>query len=153
MYADTCVPFHPVINTAGALVDEYVVVDTDAVCAAIKDVFQDTRSIVEPAGALAVAGAKAYVERAKASKKPIKGESLVTIACGANMNFDRLRYVSERTEVGERREAILAVTIPEKPGAFKTFINALHKRSITEFNYRYADAQNATIFVGRKFVS
>lgn len=95
-------------------VDEVITVDTDAVCAAIKDVFQDTRSILEPAGALAVAGCKAYIERAKAQKKPLKNETLVTIACGANMNFDRLRFVAERAEVGEAREAVFAVTIPDR---------------------------------------
>ena len=106
---------------AKELVDEVIIVDTDAVCTAIKDIFQDTRSIVEPAGALAVAGAKAYVERAKASKKPLKGESLVTIACGANMNFDRLRFVAEMADNGEAREAVFAVTIPEERGSFRRF--------------------------------
>jgi len=124
-------------------VDEVITVSTDEICAAIKDVFEDTRSIAEPAGALGVAGAKKYIEREK-----IENENLVATLSGANMNFDRLRYVSERTEVGERREAILAVTIPEKPGAFKAFIHSLHKRNITEFNYRYGDASQATIFVG-----
>jgi threonine dehydratase len=124
-------------------VDEVITVSTDEICAAIKDIFEDTRSISEPAGALGVAGIKKYIEREK-----IENENLVATLSGANMNFDRLRYISERTEIGEKREAILAVTIPEKPGAFKTFINALHKRSITEFNYRYADAGQATIFVG-----
>src|SRR5450830_816738 len=102
-------------------VDEVITVDTDAVCAAIKDVFQDTRSILEPAGALAVAGCKAYIERAKANKKPLKNETMVTIACGANMNFDRLRFVAERAEVGEAREAVFAVTIPEERGSFRRF--------------------------------
>ncbi len=124
-------------------VDEVITVGTDEICAAIKDVFEDTRSIAEPAGALSVAGLKRYVER-----EGLEGENLAAVLSGANMNFDRLRYISERTEIGERREAILAVTIPEQPGAFKTFINALHKRSITEFNYRYADARKAVIFVG-----
>ena len=124
-------------------VDEVITVSTDEICAAIKDVFEDTRSIAEPAGALSVAGIKKYIER-----EQLEAETLAGILSGANMNFDRLRYISERTEVGEKREAILAVTIPEKPGAFKTFINALHKRSITEFNYRYADSREATIFVG-----
>lgn len=124
-------------------VDEVITVSTDEICAAIKDVFGDTRSIAEPAGALSVAGMKKYVQR-----EDIEGENLVGVLSGANMNFDRLRYISERTEIGEKREAILAVTIPEKPGAFKTFINALHKRSITEFNYRYADDREAVIFVG-----
>ena len=124
-------------------VDEMVLVDTDAICAAIKDVFEDTRSILEPAGALSVAGAKAYVE-----KTGIRGESLVAIACGANTNFDRLRFVAERAEVGEHREAILAVTIPEKPGSFKRFCATLGARNITEFNYRIADPKAAHVFVG-----
>jgi threonine dehydratase len=125
------------------LVDEVILVDTDAVCAAIKDVFQDTRSILEPAGALAVAGAKLYAAREK-----LKGETLIPIACGANMNFDRLRFVAERAEIGEKREAILAVTIPETPGSFRKFCALLGKRNITEFNYRYADPKAAQVFVG-----
>jgi threonine dehydratase len=124
-------------------VDEVILVDTDAVCAAIKDVFQDTRSILEPAGALAVAGAKLYAKR-----EQLKGETLVPIACGANMNFDRLRFVAERAEIGEKREAILAVTIPETPGSFRKFCSLLGKRNITEFNYRYADPKAAQVFVG-----
>jgi threonine dehydratase len=124
-------------------VDEMVLVDTDAVCAAIKDVFEDTRSILEPAGALAIAGAKAYAEREK-----LKDKTLVAIACGANMNFDRLRFVAENAELGEKREAILAVTIPERPGSFKQFCSLLGKRNITEFNYRIADPKEAHIFVG-----
>lgn len=124
-------------------VDEMIVVDNDAICAAIKDVFEDTRSILEPAGALAVAGLKAYVER-----ENVHGKTLVAIASGANMNFDRLRFVAERAEVGEHREAILAVTIPEKPGAFKAFCRLLGNRNITEFNYRYSDPKEAHIFVG-----
>ena len=130
-------------NICKDAVDEVITVTTDEICAAIKDVFEDTRSIAEPAGALSVAGMKKYIER-----EQIEGENLAGVLSGANMNFDRLRYISERTEIGEKREAILAVTIPEKPGAFKTFINALHKRSITEFNYRYADTREAVIFVG-----
>ena len=125
------------------LVDEMICVDTDEICAAIKDVFEDTRSILEPAGALAIAGAKAYVERSNA-----RGQTLVAIACGANTNFDRLRFVAERAEVGEHREAILAVTIPEKPGSFKRFCATLGARSITEFNYRMADSKSAHVFVG-----
>jgi threonine dehydratase len=120
-----------------------VVVDTDAICAAIKDVFEDTRSILEPAGALSIAGAKAYVGREK-----LHQETLVAVASGANMNFDRLRHVSERAELGEEREAILAVTIPERPGSFKAFCALLGPRSITEFNYRYADPREAHVFVG-----
>ena len=124
-------------------VDEMIVVDNDAICAAIKDVFEDTRSILEPAGALSVAGLKAYVERENMHDK-----TLVAIASGANMNFDRLRFVAERAEIGEKREAVLAVTIPEKPGAFKTFCRLLGNRNITEFNYRYSDPKEAHIFVG-----
>ncbi len=124
-------------------VDEIVLVDTDALCAAIKDMFQDTRSILEPSGALAVAGAKLYAKREK-----LKGETLVAIASGANMNFDRLRFVAERAEIGEQREALLAVTIPETPGSFRKFCALLGKRNITEFNYRYADPSAARVFVG-----
>jgi threonine dehydratase len=129
-------------------VDEIIVVDTDAVCAAIKDVFQDTRSILEPSGAMAIAGAKEYVERAKAAKKPLKGETLVSIACGANMNFDRLRFVTERAEVGEAREAVFAVTIPEERGSFKRFCELIGPRNVTEFNYRISDEKTAHVFVG-----
>jgi len=128
---------------ARKLVDEMIVVDTDSICAAIKDVFEDTRAILEPAGALAIAGAKAYVERTG-----VRGENLVAVACGANMNFDRLRFVAERAELGERREAILAVTIPERPGSFKHFCAMLGSRNVTEFNYRYADSEQAHVFVG-----
>jgi threonine dehydratase len=103
--------------------------------AGIKDVFEDTRTMLEPAGALAVAGAKAWVE-----KHSLRGRTLVAVRCGANMNFDRLRFVAERAEVGEHREAILAVTIPEQPGSFKRFCALIGKRNVTEFNYRYADA-------------
>lgn len=124
-------------------VDEVILVDTDAICAAIKDVFEDTRSVLEPAGALSVAGMKAAVAR-----NPIRGQTLVAIASGANMNFNRLRHVSERAELGEETEAILAVTIPEQPGSFRAFCAALGQRSITEFNYRYADADRAHVFVG-----
>jgi threonine dehydratase len=125
------------------LVDEIITVDTDDICAAIKDVFEDTRSILEPAGALAIAGAKAYVEREK-----LRGETLVAVACGANMNFDRLRFVAERAEVGEKREAILAVTIPEERGSFRRFCELVGSRNVTEFNYRIADSKQAHIFVG-----
>jgi threonine dehydratase len=124
-------------------VDEMIVVDNDAICAAIKDVFEDTRSILEPAGALAVAGAKEYIKRHK-----LRDKHIVAIASGANMNFDRLRFVAERAELGEQREAVLAVTIPERPGSFKRFCAVLGNRNITEFNYRYADATEAHIFVG-----
>jgi threonine dehydratase len=128
---------------ARALVDEMVLVDTDATCAALKDVFEDTRSILEPAGALSVAGLKAWCERHR-----VRDRTFVAIACGANMNFDRLRFVAERAELGEKREAILAVTIPERPGSFREFCELLGKRSITEFNYRYADPRAAHLFVG-----
>lgn len=124
-------------------VDEVILVNTDDTCAAIKDVFEDTRSIVEPAGALAIAGAKAYVER-----EGITGETLVAIACGANMNFDRLRFVAERAEMGERREAIFAVNIPEGPGSLRKFCQCIGTRNLTEFNYRIADQVEAHIFVG-----
>lgn len=124
-------------------VDEMIIVDNDAICAAIKDVFEDTRSILEPAGALAVAGLKAY-----ALRENLQDETLVGIASGANMNFDRLRFIAERAEIGEKREAVFAVTIPEKPGAFKAFCRLLGGRNITEFNYRYSDPKNAHIFVG-----
>jgi threonine dehydratase len=124
-------------------VDEIILVDTDATCAAIKDVFEDTRSILEPAGALAVAAAKVYAER-----EQIQGKNLVAVACGANMNFDRLRFVAERAEFGERREAIFAVNIPEKPGSLRQFCECLGDRNLTEFNYRIADTKEAHIFVG-----
>jgi threonine dehydratase len=126
-----------------ALVDDFVVVDTDAVCAAIKDVFQDTRSILEPAGALGVAAIKQYVETHK-----LKGRTLVAITCGANMNFDRLRFVAERAEFGEEREALFAVTIPEERGSFKRFCELIGPRSVTEFNYRISDQRVAHVFVG-----
>ncbi len=124
-------------------VDEMIVVDNDAICAAIKDVFEDTRSILEPAGALATAGIKEYAKR-----NNLTGKTLIGIASGANMNFDRLRFIAERAEIGEKREAVLAVTIPEKAGAFKTFCRLLGDRNITEFNYRYSDPVKAHIFVG-----
>jgi threonine dehydratase len=129
-------------------VDEIILVDTDAICAAIKDVFQDTRSILEPSGALAVAGAKAYIERSQLTKNPVKGEDLVAIACGANMNFDRLRFVAERAELGEQREAVFAVTIPEQRGSFKRFCALIGPRNVTEFNYRVSDSSEAHVFVG-----
>ena len=124
-------------------VDEMVLVDTDAICAAIKDVFEDTRAVLEPAGALAIAGAKAYAE-----KHRLKDKTLVAIASGANMNFDRMRFVAERAEVGEQREAVLAVTLPEKPGAYKKFLSLIGARHVTEFNYRFNDVSEAHVFVG-----
>jgi threonine dehydratase len=128
---------------ARELVDDYVVVDTDAVCAAIKDVFQDTRSILEPSGAMGVAAVKQYVQTHKA-----KGQTFVAVTCGANMNFDRLRFVAERAEVGEEREAVFAVTIPEERGSFKRFCELIGPRAVTEFNYRISDAAQAHVFVG-----
>ena len=126
-----------------ALVDEMVLADTDEICAAIKDVFEDTRVVLEPAGALAIAGAKAWVER-----RGVRGRTLVAIASGANTNFDRLRFIAEEAELGEHREAILAVTIPERPGSFRKFCRLLGARNVTEFNYRIADSKDAHIFVG-----
>ena len=128
---------------ARKLVDEMVLVDTDEICAAIKDIYEETRSIVEPAGGLALAGAKRWVQR-----RGVKGRSLVAIACGANMNFDRLRFVAERAELGEHREAVLAVTIPERPGSFRALCALLGRRSVTEFNYRYAPGAEAHVFLG-----
>ncbi len=135
-------------RVARELVDEFMTVDTDAVCAAIKDVFIDTRSIVEPAGALAVAAIKQYVARHK-----VRGQTFAAILCGANMNFDRLRFVAERAEVGEEREALLAVTIPEERGSFRRFCETIGSlpggpRNVTEFNYRISDANRAHVFVG-----
>ncbi|MEB3225743.1 MAG: threonine ammonia-lyase, biosynthetic [Synechococcus sp.] len=124
-------------------VDEVILVSTDDTCAAIKDVFEDTRSILEPAGALAIAGMKAYVER-----EGITDQTLVAVACGANMNFDRLRFVAERAELGEGREAIFAVTIPEEAGSLRKFCRCMGNRNLTEFNYRIADQREAHIFVG-----
>ena len=125
------------------LLDEVVLVDTDAICAAIKDVFEETRSILEPAGALSVAGLKEWAARGRR-----RGRTLVAVTSGANMNFDRLRHVAERAELGERREAILAVTIPERPGSFRAFCAVIGPRNVTEFNYRYADREKAHVFVG-----
>ncbi len=124
-------------------VDDFVVVNTDAVCAAIKDIYQDTRSIVEPAGALGVAAIKQYAERHSA-----QGKTYIAINCGANMNFDRLRFVAERAELGEAREALFAVTIPEERGSFKRFCETIGPRSVTEFNYRISDDREAHVFVG-----
>lgn len=129
-------------------VDDVVLVEVDEICAAIKDVFDDTRSIAEPAGALSVAGLKRYVETTGA-----RHQTLAAMICGANMNFDRLRHVSERAELGEQREMLLAVTIPEQPGSFRTFCEAVGRRGVTEFNYRYADDREAHIFVGIKLES
>jgi threonine dehydratase len=141
------------LRLCSAYVDEIILVDTDAICAAIKDVFQETRSILEPAGALAVAGLKAWVERDRAAHNPALGTAasgavLIAIACGANMNFDRLRFVSERAEIGEHREAVFAVTIPEERGSFRRFCAAVGAHPITEFNYRIADARFAHVFIG-----
>jgi threonine dehydratase len=135
-------------RVARELVDEFMTVDTDAVCAAIKDVFIDTRSIVEPAGALAVAAIKQYV-----AEKKTRGETYAAILCGANMNFDRLRFVAERAEVGEEREALFAVTIPEERGSFRRFLEVIGglpggPRNVTEFNYRISDEKVAHVFVG-----
>ena len=126
-----------------ALVDEFVRVDTDAVCAAIKDMFQDTRTVLEPAGALPVAAIKQYAEAHR-----LKGRTFVAITCGANMNFDRLRFVAERAEFGEQREALFAVTIPEERGSFRRFCELVGPRSVTEFNYRISDERVAHVFVG-----
>ena len=124
-------------------IDEMVLVDTDETCAAIKDIFEDTRTIVEPSGALAVAGAKRWLD-----KQRTKGKTVVAVACGANMNFDRLRFVAERAELGEHREAVLAVTIPETPGSFRALCAKLGRRNVTEFNYRIADPKEAHVFIG-----
>ncbi|ACR10835.1 threonine ammonia-lyase, biosynthetic [Teredinibacter turnerae T7901] len=124
-------------------IDGVITVSTDEICSAIKDIFEDTRSIAEPAGALSLAGLKKYIEQNQCSE-----HTLVAVDSGANTNFDRLRYISERTEIGEKREAILAVTIPEKPGSYRGFCRLLGKRLITEFNYRFADSTDAHIFVG-----
>jgi threonine dehydratase len=128
---------------ARQVVDRIVLVETDEICAAIKDIFEDSRVLTEPAGALAVAGLKRYLQ-----ENPVSDRSFIAINSGANMNFDRLRHVSERAEIGEQREAIIAVEIPERPGAFRRFCSALGARNITEFNYRYSKADSARIFVG-----
>lgn len=124
-------------------VDDFVTVDTDAICAAIKDVFQDTRSVLEPAGALALAGAKRYAAMYK-----LKNKTFVAITCGANMNFDRLRFVAERADVGEAREALFAITLPEERGSFIRLCQAVGERAVTEFNYRISDQQKAHVYVG-----
>ena len=128
-------------------VDEVITASTDEMCAAIKDIFEDTRSIAEPAGALALAGLKKYVDATG-----VKDQHLMAIVSGANTNFDRLRYISERTEIGEQREAVISVTVPEKPGSFRKFCGAIGRRNITEFNYRYADDDQAQVFVGLSVV-
>lgn len=150
LFADGCAvaqigkePFR-VIRKA---VDEVITVSTDEMCASIKDIFEDTRCIAEPAGALALAGLKIYAER-----EGCTGQNLMAIVSGANTNFDRLRYISERTEIGEKREAVISVTVPEKPGSFRAFCSALGRRNITEFNYRYADSSSAQVFVGLSIV-
>ncbi|MCW5963639.1 MAG: threonine ammonia-lyase, biosynthetic [Bryobacterales bacterium] len=125
------------------LLDEVLLVSTDEICAAIKDVFEDTRSILEPSGALPIAGLKRYIDR-----EELRNETCVAIACGANMNFDRLRFVAERAELGEQREALFAATIPEQPGSFRRFCRVIGSRQVTEFNYRYSDAASARVFVG-----
>ena len=132
---------------ARELVDDIILVSTDEICAATKDIFDDTRAIAEPAGALGTAGLKKY-----ATRTGIAGANLIAINCGANINFDRLRHVAERAELGERREALLAVTIPEQPGSFRRFCQTIGKRSITEFNYRYADSRRAQVFAGIQLV-
>ena len=124
-------------------VDEIITVDTDQICAGIRDIFEDTRSIVEPAGGLSIAAAKKYV-----AERGVSGQTLVTINCGANVNFDRLRHIAERAAVGEQTEMLLAAEIPEEPGSFRRFCETIGRRGITEFNYRYADKKKAHIFVG-----
>ena len=150
LFADGCAVaqvgkenFRVIRNT----VDEVITISTDEMCAAIKDIFEDTRSIAEPAGALALAGLKKYVEHTGVS-----GQQLLAIVSGANTNFDRLRYISERTETGEHREAVISVTLPEEPGSFRAFCSVLGRRNITEFNYRYADTSSAQVFVGLSVV-
>ncbi len=150
LFADGCAvaqigkePFRILRET----LDDVITVSTDEICASIKDIFEDTRAIAEPAGALALAGLKKYVEQ-----KGIEKQDLLAIVSGANTNFDRLRYISERTEIGEKREAVISVTIPERPGSFKAFCSALGKRNITEFNYRYAGPGEARIFVGLQLI-
>ena len=130
-------------RVAREYVDEVIVVSTDELCAAMKDIYDDCRAIVEPAGALAIAGIKKYVKQ-----RGVSGKSLVAINSGANINFDRLRHVAERAEIGEQREALLGVTIPEEPGSFRKFCQVIGKRGITEFNYRYSQAEQAHVFAG-----
>ena len=130
-------------DIARQYVDEVITVSTDELCAAIKDIYDDTRCISEPSGACAVAGMKQYVAR-----NQVKGQTMVALSSGANINFDRLRHVAERAELGEHREALIAARIPERPGSFKQFCEALGPRNITEFNYRYSDADQAHVFAG-----
>ena len=130
---------------AKEVVDEMILVSTDETCAAIKDVFEETRTLLEPAGALATAGMKNYIQ-----EHQLKDKQIIAITSGANINFDRLRHVAERAELGEKREAILAVTIPERPNSFREFCSALGDRAITEFNYRYSDSSEAQVFTGVK---
>jgi threonine dehydratase len=136
-------PGKETFRLARKYVDEIVQVNTDEICAAIKDIFGDTRTLTEPAGALGVAGMKRYLER-----DGLAGANLLPVVCGANINFDRLRHVAERAETGEHREVLFAATLPEEPGAFRRFCHAVGKRSVTEFNYRYADTEQAHVFVG-----
>lgn len=150
LFADGCAvaqvgkePFRVIRRT----VEEVITVSTDEMCAAIKDIFEDTRGIAEPAGALALAGLKKYVERTGH-----ENQEMLAVVSGANTNFDRLRYISERTEIGEHREAVVSVTVPETPGTFRKFCQALGRRNITEFNYRYADTETAQVFVGLSVV-
>jgi len=124
-------------------VDQMLTVSIDEICASVKDIFEDTRSIAEPAGALALAGLKQYVAR-----EGVRGEELVAILSGANVNFDRLRHIAELAELGEKREVLIGAVIPERPGSFRRFCHALGPRSITEFNYRYSDSEQATVFAG-----
>ncbi|MCC9601255.1 threonine ammonia-lyase, biosynthetic [Stieleria sp. JC731] len=131
------------LQMASELVDDYVVVDTDAVCAAIKDAFEDTRSILEPAGAMGIAGLKQY-----AARHELHDETLIAITCGANMNFDRLRFVADRAEAGEEREALFAVTIPEQRGSLKRLCKTISERNVTEFSYRISDESEAHVLVG-----
>ncbi|HEX2584655.1 MAG TPA: threonine ammonia-lyase, biosynthetic, partial [Steroidobacteraceae bacterium] len=128
---------------AQQFIDEMILVNTDEICAAIQDIFEDTRTVVEPAGALSVAGIKKYLAR-----EGLKDKTVVGINCGANMNFDRLRHVAERADIGAQREALFAVEIPEQPGSFLKFCETLGQRNITEFNYRFSSSSSATIFVG-----
>lgn len=133
---------------ARQLLDDMILVSTDETCAAIKDMFEETRTMLEPAGALGIAGMKKYIEQHQ-----LKDQQLITITSGANINFDRLRHVAERAELGEKREVLFAATIPERPKSFLAFCQAIGHRQITEFNYRYADDQHAEIFVGVKLSS